>query len=127
VPEVISAYQVPILQRVRGRVTRGLYPALRHKSRFCSRRHAPAALADVCRLAAERGAILLLSYSYSRTGETGNKRSIEVGQLRSILAHHFEHVAERELDLAYRQFNAASVSIGDRSDAEVLFVGRNRA
>jgi adenine-specific DNA-methyltransferase len=127
VPEVISAYQVPILQRVHGRVTRGLYPASRHKSRFCSRRHAPAALADVCRLAAERGASLLLSYSYSRTGETGNKRSIEVEQLRSILARHFEDVAERELDVAYRQFNAASVSIDDRSDAEVLFVGRNRA
>lgn len=125
VPEIITSYRVPTLQRVSGEITRGLYPAGRHKSRFCSRREASSAFDDLCRLAAAKEATLLVSYSYSRSGETGNKRSIDLHQLRSLLARHFREVIEHELEVTYRQFNATSASVEARSDAEILLVGRH--
>jgi adenine-specific DNA-methyltransferase len=127
VPEVLTSYRVPALQRVSGEITRGLYPVGRHKSRFCSRRDAPSAFDDLCRLATTKGATLLVSYSYSRNGETGNKRSIDLTQLRSLLTHHFREVIEHEIDVTYRQFNATSASVEARSDAEILLVGRRHA
>jgi adenine-specific DNA methylase len=128
VPEVISAYRVPTLQQIDGEVTRGLYPEPieRHHSRFCSRREAPAAFADLCELAAGQDALLCLSYSFTRNGKTGNRRSIELPQLREIVAEHFSQVTERELPLAYRQFNTTEISIASRSDAEILLVAKNR-
>jgi adenine-specific DNA-methyltransferase len=126
VPEVICAYRVPRLQRVGGRVTRGLYPqpSARHKSRFCSRRQARDAFADLCRLAKASGAILLLSYSFSRSGETGNRRSIDLADLLTLLRSFFSYVDTREIGLTYRQFNAAAASVAERSDAEILIVAR---
>src|SRR5207237_909189 len=126
---VICSYRAPKLQRRGDRVTRGLYPepAERHKSRFCSRRHAPHALTDVCRLAVNENATLLLSYSYTRNGETGNRRSIELPDLRILLRDYFADVREHEIGLTYRQFNAAAASVPERSDAEILIVARSRA
>jgi adenine-specific DNA methylase len=128
VPEVIDAYRVPALQRISGTVTRGLYPepAERHHSRFCSRREAPAAFADLCRLAAGADALLCLSYSFSRSGETGNRRSIDLPQLRQIVGEHFTAVTEKEIPLQYRQFNAGGNSVAGRSDGEILIVAKNR-
>ncbi len=127
VPEIITSYRVPELQLVSGEVTRGIYPVTRHKSRFCSRRDAPAAFNDLCRLATAKRATLLVSYSYSRNGETGNKRSIDLDQLRGLLGHHFKHVTEHDLEVTYRQFNATSASLEARSDAEILMVARSDA
>lgn len=123
VPEVISTYRVPGLQTVRGRVTRGLYPVDRFKSRFCSRRQAPAALRDLARLARERASTLLLSYSASRSGTTGNQRSLDLDDVRSVLhAVYGRRVREIELDLRYRQFNANDRAVVERDDVELLFV-----
>lgn len=128
VPEVISEYRVPTLQRIDGAVTRGLYPEPdeRHHSRFCWRREAPAAFADLCELAAGRDALLCLSYSFTRSGETGNRRSIDLPQLRQILDGSFTDVIEREIPLEYRQFNAGGSSVAGRSDGEILIVAKNR-
>jgi adenine-specific DNA-methyltransferase len=122
VPEVIVEYAVPELQRVKGEVTRGLYPTGRFKSRFCSRREAPQAFRDLCRLASDRDATLILSYSFSQ-GESGNPRSIDLPRLREILATHFRSITEREIALTYRQFNAASVATS-RNDTELLLIAR---
>jgi adenine-specific DNA methylase len=123
VPEVICRYEVPTLQTVHGRVTRGLYPVNRFKSRFCSRRLAGEALRDLCAFARHHKAALLLSYSASRSGSTGNQRSIELGDLRTILREAFgRDVEERELTaVTYRQFNAGPTSVRDRADVELLF------
>lgn len=128
VPEVISAYRVPTLQRIDGAVTRGIYPipAERHHSRFCSRREAPAAFADLCELAASSDALLCVSYSFSQNGETGNRRSIEMSDLQTIVSDHFSQVEVREIPVTYRRFNAAAASVTERTDAEVLLVAKNQ-
>ncbi len=127
VPEIISRYRVPTLATVNRRVTRGLYPTERHKSRFCSRRLAPAAFADLCRLVVAQDATLLLSYSYSRNGETGNRRAIDLPDLRSLLRSFFTDVRECEIALTYRQFNSRAAAVAARSDVELLIVATNHA
>jgi adenine-specific DNA methylase len=127
VPEVISSYRVPALQQIDGKATRGLYPepVERHHSRFCSRREAPDAFRDLCRLTVAKEAILCLSYSFTRSGESGNRRSIDLASLRCILESHFTDIEEHEVDLTYRQFNASGASVSKRSDAEILIVAKN--
>src|SRR6202012_4271088 len=98
VPEVICSYELPVLQRVRGQLTRGLYPDNRFKSRFCSRRLVSGAFQELFFLATHHNATLLLSYSASRSGKTGNKRSIELSELRDLMRASFgRDVEEREL------------------------------
>lgn len=128
VPEVICAYEAPSLQTVDGRVTRGLYPKDRFKSRFCSRRLVGAAFHDLFELAKHHDAVLLLSYSASRSGKTGNQRSIDLVELRALLRQAFgSRVSERELPLTYRQFNSTKVSVSGRADAELLFIATPHA
>jgi adenine-specific DNA methylase len=124
VPEIICAYRVPRLQEVDGRVTRGIYPEGRFKSAFCSRRQVKAAFGDLVELASAHEAVLFLSYSGSRTGETGNARAIGVDDLRALLRGAFgsRNVEERELEIGYRQFNNRGSSVDGRDDFELLFV-----
>jgi adenine-specific DNA methylase len=122
VPEVIFAGRVPTLQRRNGAVTRGLYPEGRLLSRFCSRRQAPAALNDICEFARRNGAVLFLSYSATKSGLTGNQRSISLSDLRQTLRHSFTHVEEHELPVTYRQFNASSSAVTGRNDVELLLL-----
>jgi adenine-specific DNA-methyltransferase len=128
VPEVICEYRVPSLQTVDGRFTRGLYPADRFKSRFCSRRLAGQAFGDLFSLAEHHKALLLLSYSASRSGQTGNRRSIDLPELRALLRACFgRNVEERELPVTYRQFNSTGVSVAGRADSELLFLATPHA
>jgi adenine-specific DNA methylase len=128
VPEVICSYKMPSLQKLGGSVTRGLYPDNRFKSRFCSRRLAGQAFRDLFSLVEHHNAVLLLSYSASRSGKTGNQRSIELPELRALLRSRFGRgVEERELPVTYRQFNSTQVSVSGRADAELLFVARRHA
>jgi adenine-specific DNA-methyltransferase len=128
VPEIICTYEAPSLQTVGGRVTRGLYPENRFKSRFCSRRQVGAAFQDLFDLAEHHGAVLMLSYSASRSGKTGNKRSVELSELRALLRRAFgRRVSEQELPLTYRQFNSSAVSVSGRADAELLFIATPHA
>lgn len=123
VPEVICSYRVPILQKNGNAVTRGLYPEGRFKSRFCSRRLAKDAFGDLIALAQAHRAVLILSYSGTRSGVTGNERSISISELRYLLHSSYgrRRVQEKHLHVTYRQFNSAEASISKRDDVETLF------
>jgi len=110
------------LQVRNGQVTRGLYPAERYKSPYCSRVQAPRAFRHLAEVAYDAGARLVLSYSGSDAGSTGNPRSIEMTDLMSLLRDVFPLVHVEGLDLNYRQFNSAQSANAHRSDPEVLIV-----
>lgn len=119
-PEVITSYQVPKLQLVSGRPTAGLYNQDRFKSRFSSKTKAPAAFRDMAALAASHESELLVSYSNSRSGVTGNSRMIELDELERIFSDFFETVDVLELDHAYRQFNSNTSAMKEREDREIM-------
>lgn len=124
--EVLTTYRVPELQRTEGDVTRGLYPTGRFKSRFCSRRQAPEAFRDLCALAQRVGANLVLSYSASTTGHTGNDRIIALRDLEALCRSSFGSgcVEVRKLEHRYRQFNHRDAAFSERNDIEYLIVCR---
>ena len=126
VPEVLVPYRVPTLQIVNGEVTRGLYPEGRYKSAFSSKRRAPGAFAQLCETAAASRAGLVLSYSASVSGRTGNDRMIELPVLEAICRRYFApgRVEVIELNHAYRQFNGAVRAVDERLDREYLIVCR---
>ena len=55
-----------------------------------------------------------------------DQRSIDRSELLRLLQRHFGTVTEREVPLRYRQFNASSSAVAERSDAEILFVAGPR-
>lgn len=110
------------LQVRNGEVTRGLYPAERYKSPYCSRVQAPHAFRHLAEISYDGGARLVLSYSGSDAKSTGNPRSIGMADLTSLLRGVFPRVHVESLDLNYRQFNSAESAIAHRSDPEVLIV-----
>lgn len=126
VPEVICANRAPRLQRINGDITRGVYCEERFKSAFCSRRQAKGAFDDLIKLTRAHGATLFLSYSGSRSGQTGNARAVSVDDLRALLVRAFgsRNVLERELAGGYRQFNNRDSSVNGRDDYELLFVAK---
>lgn len=120
VPEVLLQGVVPRLQLGKFGVTRGLYPEDRFKSRFCSKRKAPDAFADLVRLATSLRAQLLISYSGSRAGSVGNARMVSLEDVVRIARSSFAEVRVTELDHAYRQFNHARAAVPERADPEFL-------
>lgn len=120
VPEVLLQGVVPRLQSGKFGVTRGLYPEDRFKSRFCSKRQAPDAFADLVRLATSLRAQLLISYSGSRAGSVGNARMVSLEDVVCIARSSFAEVRVTELDHAYRQFNHARAAVPERADPEFL-------
>lgn len=122
IPETIVMNKIPNLLAQNGKPTRGLYPADRYKSRFCSKRQAPEAFRDLIRFAKLYGASLLISYSGSKSGFTGNERSIGLDSLIDTCKT-FANPRDLkiiELNHEYRQLNKISSSIVERSDAEYL-------
>lgn len=111
-----------------GAVTKGLYPEERFKSAFCSRRRAPEAFERLARQTYDASARLVISYSVSAPGSTGNSRSIGLDQLLSVLGQVYgEHRVEvREMDIRYRQFNQSRSAFAAREDPEVLIVAEAR-
>ena len=71
IPEIIFNYKYPQLQVVDGKITSGLYPDGKFKSRFCSKRDAYFAFSDLFKLAVELDSSLIISYSSSLSEETG--------------------------------------------------------
>lgn len=115
----------PATLQLRGdRVTTGLYPVDRHRSRFCSRTQAPAAFAELSRHVRDAGARLVVSYSVSDHASVGNARSIGLEPLLDLLRKTFgsRGVHMEELDIRYRQFNSSGFSSPTRNDTEVLIV-----
>lgn len=126
IPETIVTYRVPRLQKHRGKITRGLYPQGRHKSRFCSKTQATAAFSDLFTLVGINDATLLLSYSDTRSGQTGNERMLLLSELLH-LCHTFagEHgVQVFELGHSYRQLNVENSAVPGREDKEYLILCR---
>ncbi len=120
VPEVLTAYRVPRLQWHRGAVTVGLYPEGRFKSRFSSKRAAPGAFGDLLSLGAAHQATLVISYSDSASGHTGNGRMIGLDGLLELCRARSRAVKVVELDHAYRQFNHGERAVAERRDPEYL-------
>lgn len=110
------------LQRLNGEVTKGLYPASRYKSPFCSRVAAPRAFRALAETTYDAGARLVLSYSGSASRSTGNPRSITLPELCETLEAVFPRVKVQSLDFQYRQFNKSSNIKVHRNDPEVLIV-----
>lgn len=121
VPEVLTSYVVPTLQIVGVEHTRGLYPDGRFKSRYSSKRAAPQAFRDLCEVVSTAGSALVLSYSASVSGSTGNDRMIGLEDLISICRAHFRgRVEVTALDHEYRQFNGGALAFSNRADPEYL-------
>lgn len=122
--DVIVDYQTPELQMHRGRVTKGLYPDGKHKSRFCSRRQARGAFRDLATLVRESESSLVLSYSASTGRSTGNGRMVSleglVGDLRKWLPSY--RIGEHGMSHRYRKFNAEDQTNEAARDVEVLIV-----
>lgn len=126
IPEVISGEEFPELQIVKGKVTKGLYPKDRFKSRFCSKTHAPHAFRDLCLLAKEKKSSLILSYSLSKNQTTGNDRMIGFDSLKSILKEYFgDNIDYFEFEHTYRQFNKSDSVVKSKDDKEIQIVCRN--
>ena len=127
IPEVLVRYRFPELQVVNGNVTRGLYPADRFKSRFCSKRQAKNAFADVFTFAERNNSSLIISYSLSKSGVTGNDRMISFEELIAMCRDYSgNHVSIVEFDHVYRQFNKQASINNMKEDKEIQIVCERR-
>jgi len=122
IPEIIASNQTPDLQLAKGEVTRGIYPKNRFKSRFCSKRSAPAAFRDLVKLASSFEASLVISYSDSTSGITGNDRMISLEELMAICRDRYQLVQYKRLGHSYRQFNQSPSRVDGQLDKEVLVI-----
>lgn len=129
VPEVLVNYRVPALEMIDSQPTRGLYPEGRYKSPYSSRAGAPVAFAHLCGSTADARASLVISYSASVNGQTGNDRMISLPDLLDICARSFGRPALTvvSLDHEYRQFNGELLAVDARQDREYLVVCRGPA
>lgn len=119
-PEIISCYRIPELQLVSGKPTTGLYDSNRFKSRFSSKRFAPEAFRDLAALAHAKNCDLIVSYSDSKSGVTGNSRMISLDALKKIFMESFASVEVVALDLQYRQFNSGTSTVSNKEDRELM-------
>lgn len=121
-PETLVSYQIPILQTNKGKITRGIYPIDRYKSPFCSKQKSPEAFRTLFALAKKTRASLLISYSDTYSGKTGNQRMIGLNNLLDICKVNSmpDKVFILQLGHEYRQFNANEFAVIDRSDKEYL-------
>ncbi|MCP9837281.1 hypothetical protein KBY84_07205 [Cyanobium sp. N.Huapi 1H5] len=112
------------LQIYRGAVTSGLYPNGRYFSPFCSKRQATPAFEELATTCYDAGATMVLSYSTSANGSTGNQRMISLDELCKIFFEVYGSAAVevRELAHGYRQFNSGDSARPSRDDPEVLLI-----
>ncbi|MEA2898486.1 MAG: adenine-specific DNA-methyltransferase [Bradyrhizobium sp.] len=123
--DTLIAYRAPHLNH-QGRVTTGLYPSDRFRSEFSSKRAAPAAFHELLTSIYKVRATLILSYSDSQYRSNGNARMISRAALLEMCRSVFgpSKVEQLQLNHAYRQFNAISLSNKDRNDSEFLILCR---
>jgi len=124
IPEIIFNYKYPQLQVVDGKVTSGLYPDDKFKSRFCSKIDAYSAFADLFKLAADLNSSLIISYSSSLSKETGNLRMIELEQIIELGSKYLPVCTLEVLkfNFQYRQLNTTKKIIQAKDDKEFLIV-----
>jgi len=122
IPEILVTYRVPQLQSFRGGHTAGLYPHNKFKSRFSSRAHAGLAFEDLLVLSKRLNAHLIISYSDTESGKTGNKRMISLDALYALCKQHSSDVEIVTLPHRYRQFNATVASVDGRADSEYIIL-----
>jgi len=123
IPEILSKNNFPELQMVKGKVTRGIYPDDKFKSRFCSKVQAPEAFRDTFELAKNYDASLVLSYSLSKKSITGNDRMISLENILELSKKYFgDKVSLVEFDHKYRQLNNVNSIVQDKEDKEIQIV-----
>jgi adenine-specific DNA-methyltransferase len=124
IPEVIFNYVYPELQVVDGKATTGIYPVNKFKSRFCSKRDAYFAFADLFKLSAELESSLIVSYSSSLSEATGNSRMIELEQIIELGCKFLPMCSLDVLkfNFQYRQLNTAKKIVQAKDDKEFLIV-----
>lgn len=127
--ETLVAGVPPVLQQVRGKVTRGLYPQGRYLSPFSSRRQAPDAFRGLIRTAREADANLVVSYSACIGTATGNARMVSLEEMCTwmVEAYGASNFMVERLDFRYRQFNNRDSEVSGRDDPEYLLIGRAHA
>lgn len=125
VPETILRGVVPKLQMQRGRVTAGIYPEDKFKSRFCSKRDAKSAFIDLFALSEKWRAPLMISYAASASGQSGNERMVSLDDIvEGMKRRGFQDVEVVTLEHNYRQLNHGRVAVRGRADHEYLVVGK---
>jgi len=104
------------------RVTSGLYARDRFLSDFCRTSTAPRALSQLVSLAHHLRAALLLSYSGSASGSTGNRRVISMEKVLDEVGRVYgpSRVEVMDVSVAYRPFRSDSVQ--GRDDREYLVI-----
>jgi adenine-specific DNA methylase len=123
--ETLCEYKIhPLLHC--GKLTSGLYPTNRFKSAFSSRVKSASAFQIILKQAHNNRAALLISYSRSENGSTGNARMISLERLIEECRQCYgaTRVELFSLRHRYRQFNSAALSNVHRDDPEILIVCR---
>lgn len=125
--ETLALGESTDLQTTRGSTPKGLYPADRYMSPFCSRRQAPAAFECLVSTASGAGADLVLSYS-TTGAQSGNHRTIGASELIRLVEGVYGkgNVSVVDLKFGYRQFNHASRRTESSGTREILIVGVSR-
>jgi len=123
IPEVLSEDKFPELQLVNGKVTRGIYPVDRFKSKFCSKKTAHEAFEDIFLLSKKYDSSLILSYSLSKNSATGNERMISLDKLLDLSRKFYgKNVHLIEFAHTYRQFNNIASVVNKKEDKEIQIV-----
>lgn len=125
--ETLTHYRFPALWHG-DRITTGLYPAARYKSAFSSKTRSAAAFARILAAAADSAVPVLVSYSVSQRGSSGNARMVSLEQLLGLCRQYFgrTRVEWHPLKHRYRQFNSSANSNEGRDDPEILIVCKAR-
>ena len=122
--ETITIYQVPSLFGATGRLTSGLYPANRYKSRFSSKKSAKPAMLTLLKAARDSGTSAIISYSASDPRSDGNARMISLNEILDMCVTLYgrTNVQSQRLLHRYRQFNSEERANTQRNDPEMLIV-----
>lgn len=124
IPEVLHSYRYPKLQMFRGDVTQGIYPNNKYKSPFCSKVGARQAFSKIFELVRDNNASLVLSYSESKTEETGNERMVTMEDILYLASCYLPNHNIKQVDFSfdYKQLNSKAKVISNKEDKEFLMV-----
>lgn len=105
--------------------SRGLYREERHQSPFCIKSKAPGAFDLLCRMVAQAGKPLLLSYSPYEEASSNRPRLLTIEGLRSIAKSHFGFVSVINIQgVSHNKLNINARNIPVNHAAEILMLCR---
>lgn len=124
IPEVLHSYVYPKLQIFRGKHTQGIYPDDKYKSPFCSKTKAKRAFESIFALTSEHQSHLIVSYSESKKGKTGNERMVTMDDLYQLAERYLPNYSANLLtfDFDYRQLNNKEKIVEEKDDKEILLI-----